>query len=369
MVRSRARAHGRCRERGRVTVPVNPWWNIARDAHDHTLTFIRVSPGEQQRAGLLTAGQVSHHSIELIWTRWTDPPDHWTCFILEQKNARKHSYKEIHKGYNTSFTVENLQPRTTYTFRLKVTWPSGQQRYYPSISASTGKEPLNGRNLHTAVLRSDEVELRRVLASRTVTVDVPDRLDFTPLMIAVMRGFTSGVQILVHHGADVNKKNNSGKDSLMIACFHGHLDVVKFLRSCGASWRSRDRSSCCALHWATVGGHLPILQYLIQDGCETNVQDSALWTPLMIVSVMTGDTAVASLLISAGADVNMQDRDGKTPLMVAVLNNYEHLVKMLLENGADPNIRNKVGVSALEMATAFERENIISLLLEESEIK
>ncbi|KAK9965917.1 hypothetical protein ABG768_004981 [Culter alburnus] len=324
--------------------------------------------GVQQRSGVLTVGQVSHHSIELTWTRehgWTDPPDQWTCFILEQKNAGKNSYREIYKGYSTCFTVENLEPKTTYTFRLKVTWPSGQQRYYPSISASTEKEPLNGRNLHNAVLRNDEVELRRVLQSRTVIVDVPDKLDFTPLMIAVSRGFTSVVQILVHHGADVNRKNNSGKDSLMLACFHGHLDVVKFLRSCGASWTSRDRSGCCALHWAAVGGHLPILQYLIQDGCEADVQDSDLWTPLMIVSLMSGDTAVAALLISAGADVNVKDKDGKTPLMVAVLNNHEHLVKMLLEKGADSNIQNKLGVSALDMAKAFDRENIISLLLDE----
>ncbi|XP_067285696.1 fibronectin type 3 and ankyrin repeat domains 1 protein [Pseudorasbora parva] len=322
--------------------------------------------GEQQRSGALTVGQVSHHSIELSWTRehgWTEPPDHWTCFILEQKSSR-HSYKEIHKGYSTSFTVENLEPTTTYTFRLKVTRPSGQERYYPLISASTDKEPLNGRNLHNAVLRRDEVELQRVLRSRKVIVDVPDRLDFTPLMIAVMRDFISGVQILVHHGADVNKKNSSGKDSLMMACFHGHLDMVKFLRSCGASWSSRDRSGCCALHWATVGGHLPILQFLIQDGCQTDVLDIAQWTPLMMVSVINGDTAIASLLISAGADVNVQDRDGKTPLMVAVLNNYEHLVKMLLEKGADLNIQNKAGVSALEMAKAFDRENIISLLEE-----
>lgn len=46
------------------------------------------------------------------------------------------------------------------------------------------------------------------------------------------------------------------------------------------------------------------------------MQDSDLWTPLMIVSLMTGDTAVASLLISAGADVNVKDKDAKTPLMV-----------------------------------------------------
>lgn len=43
----------------------------------------------------------------------------------------------LFRGYNTRFTVENLEPKTTYTFRLKVTWPSGQQRYYPSVTAST----------------------------------------------------------------------------------------------------------------------------------------------------------------------------------------------------------------------------------------
>ncbi|XP_042624048.1 fibronectin type 3 and ankyrin repeat domains protein 1 isoform X1 [Cyprinus carpio] len=327
---------------------------------------MRMCPAGEQ----VTVGQVSHHSIELIWTRehgtnWTDPPENWTCFTLEQKNDRKHTYKEIHKGYNTQFTVENLEPKTTYTFRLKVTWPSGQQRYYPSVTASTEKEPLNGRNLHNAVLKCDELELCRVLQSIKVMVDVPDKLDFTPLMVAAMKGFTRGVQLLVHHGADVNKKNSSGKDSLMLACFHGHLDVVKFLHSCGASWSSQDRSGCCALHWAAAGGHLPLLQYLIQDGCEVDVRDGASWTPLMIVSVITGDTAAASLLITAGADVNVQDRNGKTPLMVAVLNNYEHLVKILLENGADPNIQNQAGVSAVQMARAFERKNIISLLVDE----
>lgn len=50
----------------------------------------------------VTVGQVSHHSIELIWTRehgtnWTDPPENWTCFILEQRKDRKHTYKQIHK--------------------------------------------------------------------------------------------------------------------------------------------------------------------------------------------------------------------------------------------------------------------------------
>uniref|UniRef100_A0A673INW3 Uncharacterized protein n=1 Tax=Sinocyclocheilus rhinocerous TaxID=307959 RepID=A0A673INW3_9TELE len=150
----------------------------------------------------VTVGQVSHHSIELIWTREHDT-----------------------KGYNTRFTVENLEPKTT-TFRLKVTWPSGHQRYYPScvcVIVFLSEEPLNGRNLHNAVLKSDELELCRLY------VDIPDKLDFTPLMMAAMKGFTIYLSCVF----------------LMLACFHGHLNVVK--------GSSRDGSGCCALHWAADG--------------------------------------------------------------------------------------------------------------------
>lgn len=50
--------------------------------------------------------------------------------------------------------------------------------------------------------------------------------------------------------------------------------------------------------------------------CQLDVMDVSQWTPLMRVSVVTGNAAVASLLIQAGADVNVRDKHGKTPLMV-----------------------------------------------------
>lgn len=50
---------------------------------------------------------------------------------------------------------------------------------------------------------------------------------------------------------------------------------------------------------------------------QLDVRDTvSQWTPLMRVSTVSGNSAVASLLIRAGADVNVQDKDGKTPLMV-----------------------------------------------------
>lgn len=118
--------------------------------------------------------------------------------------------------------------------------------------------------------------------------------------------------------------------------------------------------------------------------CQVDVRDTVSeWTPLMRVSAMSGNAAVASLLIQAGADVNVRDKDGKTPLMVlqngyvqkfcillssqnmlfkekkkergcllklcclyqvAVLNNHEELVKLLLDSGADQHVTNMVQI-------------------------
>ncbi|KAF7704251.1 hypothetical protein HF521_021323 [Silurus meridionalis] len=73
---------------------------------------------------------------------------------------------------------------------------------------------------------------------------------------------------------------------------------------------------------------------------------------------------MAQLLIEAGADINARDKDGKTSLMIAVLNNYEQLVKLLLDSGADRHVTNEFGSSVTEMAKALAKQNIIDLLEE-----
>ncbi|XP_072524018.1 fibronectin type 3 and ankyrin repeat domains 1 protein [Salminus brasiliensis] len=361
--RARARAFSPPDHKGVSLLSVRP---VSRS---RALFSSLAGTGESTPGETLIVGQVSHHSIELSWTgdereRRQGPPDNWTCFRLEVEDPRRRGFHEIYVGFHARFTVEDLEPSTAYKFRLKSLSPSGEHLYSPVLTVSTAREPINGKDLHQAVKMNDEEQLLRVLQSGgTVVVDVPDRLGFTPLMVAAMKGFISLVQVLVQHGADVNFKNSSGKDSLMLACFSGHLEVVRYLRESGGTWTATDRGGCCALHWAADGGHLPVLEYLLKDGCEVDARDSvSSWTPLLRVSAVTGDTAVAALLISAGADINVRDKDGKTPLMVAVLNNHEKLVKLLLENGVDQHIRNEFGAGALEMAKAFERKNIIPLL-------
>ncbi|XP_053489517.1 fibronectin type 3 and ankyrin repeat domains protein 1 isoform X2 [Ictalurus furcatus] len=322
--------------------------------------------GDPVSPEVLVVEKVSHHNIELTWrTAQEDrsgPNENWTRFAVEQMDAKTNTYSTIYIGYGTHHIVEELEPCTLYRFRLRISRPNGECCLTPAVSASTSREPLYGKQLYQAVKRNDEEELSKVLQSGTVNVNICVELGLTPLMVAAQKGFSRMVHKLVEHGADIHMKNGSGKDALMMACFAGHLDIVKYLREFGATWQSRDMCGLTPLHWATDGEHLPVIDYMIQDGCELDVMDVSQWTPLMRVSVVTGNAAVASLLIQAGADVNVRDKHGKTPLMVAVLNNHEQLVKLLLDSGADRHVKNDFGSGLAEMAKAFGNQNIIDLL-------
>ncbi|XP_049646410.1 fibronectin type 3 and ankyrin repeat domains protein 1 [Suncus etruscus] len=315
-------------------------------------------------------GKVTHHSIELYWDldkkgKRQGPQDQWLRFSIEEEDPKTHTYGIIYTGYSTQHVVEGLEPRTVYRFRLRVTSPSGDCEYSPVVSVSTTREPLSSEHFHRAVSLNDEELLVRMLQGGNIQVDVPNKFGFTALMVAAQKGYTSLVKILLSNGTDVNLKNGSGKDSLMLACYAGHLDVVKCLRMSGASWQSRDLGGCTALHWAADGGHCHVIEWMIKDGCEVDSVDAGSgWTPLMRVSAVSGNQAVASLLIDAGADVNKRDKDGKTPLMVAVLNNHEELVQLLLDRGADASVKNEFGKGVLDMARVFDRQNVVSLLEE-----
>ncbi|XP_073408872.1 fibronectin type 3 and ankyrin repeat domains protein 1 isoform X6 [Dendrobates tinctorius] len=226
-----------------------------------------------------------------------------------------------------------------------------------TCSCPTGGEPMTGEHLHRAVNMNDEVTVLKILQTGNVKADIPDKLGFSPLMIAAQKGYFRIVQSLIDHGADINLENGSGKNSVMLACFAGHLDIVEYLREQGASWESRDKGGCTAMHWAVDGGSLKLIEWMIGDGCEVDVKDSCShWTPLMRVSAVTGSADVARLLIAAGANINVKDKDGKTPLMVATLNNHERLVRLLIEKGADCSITNEYGIGISEMAKAFNRQ-------------
>lgn len=91
---------------------------------------------------------------------------------------------------------------------------------------------------------------------------------YTPLMLAVDKGYTHIVRFLTEHGADVNARNDKGISSLMWAVIQGYLDIVEILVDHGADINAKDQEDQTALTYARQYRQGEILNMLIEKGAN-----------------------------------------------------------------------------------------------------
>uniref|UniRef100_A0A1I7ZYC9 ANK_REP_REGION domain-containing protein n=1 Tax=Steinernema glaseri TaxID=37863 RepID=A0A1I7ZYC9_9BILA len=228
-------------------------------------------------------------------------------------------------------------------------------------------------------------------------------------------GNTVMVQLLIEHGAHVNRENPlNGKTALVIAAGHGHLEVAKILRSNGAACRD-------ALVHAAEMGHLPVVAFLLKEdpsaasdafekaaerghvrvceallaavggidmargmraACKSGQAQAVQFLfsrgakfssgycddgkSALICAIESGSwDLVVNVLMNSGIDVNA-DRtcEELTPLMVAAKHGHVGLVDLLINKGASINGTDIKGRTALMHAVLNHHVSTSSLLLE-----
>ncbi len=162
--------------------------------------------------------------------------------------------------------------------------------------------------------------------------------DYTPLMNAILMGWTAGVELLLAApGIDVNAKGEEQLDNtaLMMAVeseWHTErLDIVELLLAApGIGVNAKNHRGDTALMWAALNGH----------------------------------TDIVELLLAAGADVNAQNNDGTTALMMAERRGHTDVVRAINSFLAAQAMnrwiprhrsrqRDRVGLSELDRGTTF----------------
>ena len=206
------------------------------------------------------------------------------------------------------------------------------------------------------------------------------RFDYTPLMIAAKKGFSSTVQLLLNAGAEINASSAYGTTALINAAIGNHTDIVDMLLRAGASVHHRDIDGRGALCYAHLNKNEDMVKLLLADGAPLNLPEAAECgqTDLVRHLLKNGSDVnegapivgaadeehsdIVRMLITAGADVNAQDIAGNTALHHAVRWGNTDIAEQLLAAGADVNIANDWGETPCSIAVEEGHTEIIRLL-------
>ena len=214
---------------------------------------------------------------------------------------------------------------------------------------------------------------------KDLDLNVRNRADETPLIVATKASRQKIVEILLEGGADVNAcqrlTNDQGWTALHLAAMKGDTQIVKVLLEKDAKITEADlytayERTCCQgctpLIAACIKGNEESIKMLVHAGDNPHQVLSDGTNALHHALANRSNPGVPVHLINEyKINVNQQTKDGRTPLFYATT---RELITSLIENGADVNhIADRDGWSPLYCASlSCSQENIeqIKTLLE-----
>lgn len=259
-----------------------------------------------------------------------------------------------------------------------------------------------------ATIEVERLEGSKFHVRTTHFPSAPEALDVPPLVVAVRRGLSQVVKLLLDAGADTERTDKEGitalawakrlnnkriqrllenaganraadidgsaENALVIAAESGDLGRVRALLSAGAEANAHVDSvekRRTPLAEAAKAGHAAIIRMLIKAGAEVDKVVGERFgtldqTPLMLAAER-GHAAAVKVLLEAKAAVAVKDAcvfggGGESPLHYAVRGGSREVTKFLLVWGADPRARTKDKKTAAMLAIELGRTDIARLL-------
>ena len=177
-------------------------------------------------------------------------------------------------------------------------------------------------NIHFNVFKNNMTELENNIKDG-INVDTLGEYNSTPLHYACREGNLEVVNLLLKHGADVNKQNT-------YSTIYPVFDAINSTNN--------------------QKNYFLIIQSLIERGANINATDS-FGNTLLYHAVEKENIKLIELLIQLGCDINHVSRHDKdTVLHYAYFQKNREIISILIENGADReklNIYNKTPESYL----------------------
>jgi uncharacterized protein len=228
-------------------------------------------------------------------------------------------------------------------------------------------QPDGTTALHWAA-RHNDLETATALIAAGANVKAANRFGATPLSLACTNGSAGMIGKLLAAGENANAiVSEAGDTALMLAARTGKPDAVELLLQHGAEVNKTNAQGQTALMWAAAEKNAAAVQVLIGHKADVNAKthvapppkplDTIFSAPFpvggmtaLIFAARQNDLNSVRALLGAGADINESAADGTSAILVAVLNGHYELANFLLEHGADPNAPDAKGRGALYAA-------------------
>lgn len=195
-------------------------------------------------------------------------------------------------------------------------------------------------NLHRAAKNGSVTQVRDILASGSIDINLGDPWGATPLVFAIEH-HPCIVEILIKAGANVNIPGDRGATALHWSVTFGQLCTTRMLIEAGARLEAINDSGCTPLQLAGEFGHAEVIRALLEAGANVDSRSAEGETALYSAAYHGHVEATKELL---GADANpglgTVSGDGITqvtrlPVDVAAQRGHEGVVVELLQLGID----------------------------------
>lgn len=182
--------------------------------------------------------------------------------------------------------------------------------------------------IHKATQKGSLKKVKKIIDRDPAQVNIQNRLGWTPLYIASIKGHTEIVNFLLAHNANIELGNNMNERPLEKAAKFGHFDVVKTLLEHGATVNCKNDFGQIPLHWAAMWSNKEMVGLLLSYRADIFAKDKYNDT-LLHWAVMGDNKEVVDILLSHGADIFARNSNNQAPKDIALKRGYTKLAQYL----------------------------------------
>jgi len=202
-----------------------------------------------------------------------------------------------------------------------------------------------------------------LLLEKGVCLDVVDKENNPPLVVAVQEGEYEMVQDLLNKGVEINCVDGDGVSILIRVVKMRHHKILDLLLENNIDVKVTSKTKGYSpLLMATKGSEMKMITSLIKAGDDINVKDEK-DKCLLMYAMKDNNLNFFNLLLSHNVNLDVSNSLGNCPLIIAIKAGSVNMTASLIAKGVDVNAVDHKGNPGIMIALRAKQYPLIELLL------